>query len=152
MENIVYTDWWLLIPLFQSFSHTFCLTESQKELGLEMQPSTLLGEVMLPSVWWSQLPMFLYIPKTSKGIKLVLEVVNQAAYSHHIHSSSLNTICQFLKWGGNCCLPSLESWSLSLERNSGEPNRKGYDIHNNKIPWFLKLWQKSNCGAQNILN
>lgn len=37
-----------------------------------------------------------YITKTSKGIKLVLNVGNQAAYSYHIHCFSLNTICQFL--------------------------------------------------------
>lgn len=97
-----------LMVVNSSFPEFFILpyriSESQNEPGWEMQTCTVLVEVMLPSVWWSELPLFHYISKTSKGIKLVLDVVNQAAYSHHIHSFSLNTICQFLKWGGKCCL------------------------------------------------
>lgn len=118
------------------FTHIlpYGISESQNELGRKMQTSTVLMEAMLPSVWWSELPLFHHISKISKSKKLVHDV----AYSHHIHSFSLNTICLFLKWGGSCSLPSLEYWRAWIYREMlGSQTIKVMIFRTMKSPYFL---------------
>lgn len=64
-------------------------------------------------------------------------MVLDVAYSHHIHSFSLNTICQFLKWGRSCCLPSLEYWRAWIYREMLESQTiKVMIFRTMKSPYF----------------